>query len=105
MRARVRVFCCLFVGRIRAEEVRVLLQATVLRAVNEAMFFVQPAVLGFLVFVTYHLLGNVLTPDKVWKMVVRYLTYACVRARFVEMLSPAEAQTLILCRTNFSTVL
>lgn len=42
-----------------------LLEATLMRAVNEALFFVQPAVLGSLVFVTYHLLGNVLTPQKV----------------------------------------
>lgn len=52
-------------NRVRAEEVRVLLKATLLRAVNEALFFVQPAVLGCLVFSTYHLLGNVLTPQKV----------------------------------------
>ncbi len=42
-----------------------LLKATLMRAVNEALFFVQPAVLGSLVFVTYHLLGNVLSPQKV----------------------------------------
>lgn len=42
-----------------------LLKATLLRAFNEAMFFVQPAVLGFLVFGTYHLLGNVLKPSEV----------------------------------------
>ncbi|CAM9553676.1 unnamed protein product, partial [Hapterophycus canaliculatus] len=53
-------------GRVRAEEVRVLLHATLLRAINEALFFVQPAVLGCLVFTTYHLLGNVLTPQKVF---------------------------------------
>ncbi|CAN0435374.1 unnamed protein product, partial [Scytosiphon promiscuus] len=52
-------------SRVRANEVRVLLQATLLRAINEALFFVQPAVLGCLVFTTYHLLGNVLTPQKV----------------------------------------
>lgn len=51
--------------RVRAEEVGVLLKATFLRAANEAMFFVQPAVLGFLVFATYSLLGEVLTPQKV----------------------------------------
>ena len=42
-----------------------LLKATFLRAINEALFFVQPAVLGCLVFTAYHLLGNVLTPQKV----------------------------------------
>lgn len=50
---------------MRAEEVRVLLKATSLKAVNEAMFFVQPAVLSCLVFAAYHLLGNMLTPQKV----------------------------------------
>ena len=50
---------------MRAEEVRVLLKATLLRAVNEAMFFVQPAVVSCLVFATYHLLGNVLNPPQV----------------------------------------
>ncbi|CAN0129703.1 unnamed protein product, partial [Ectocarpus sp. 8 AP-2014] len=49
------------IRRVRAEEIRVLLKATLLRAINEAMFFVQPAVLSCLVFATYHLLGNVLT--------------------------------------------
>lgn len=52
-------------NRVRAEEVRVLLKATLLRAVNEAMFFVQPAVVSCLVFATYHLLGNVLKPQQV----------------------------------------
>lgn len=42
-----------------------LLKATMLRAVNEAMFFVQPAVLSCLVVVTYHMLGNVLKPREV----------------------------------------
>ena len=41
------------------------MKATILRAVNEAMFFAQPAVLSGLVFTTYRLLGNVLTPEKV----------------------------------------
>ncbi len=53
------------VNRVRAEEVRVLLKATMLRAVNEAMFFVQPAVISCMVFATYHLLGNVLEPQQV----------------------------------------
>ncbi|CAN0033043.1 unnamed protein product [Ectocarpus fasciculatus] len=51
---------------VRAEEIRVLLKATLLRAVNEAMFFVQPAVISCLVFATYHLLGNVLAPRQVF---------------------------------------
>ncbi|CAM9852477.1 unnamed protein product, partial [Hapterophycus canaliculatus] len=54
------------IRRVRAEEVRVLLKATMLRAVNEAMFFVQPAVLSCLVFVTYHMRGNVLKPREVF---------------------------------------
>ena len=51
--------------RVRAEEIRALLRATTLRAVNEAMFFAQPVVVACLVFTTYYLLGNVLTPPKV----------------------------------------
>lgn len=42
-----------------------LLEATLLRAVNEALFFVQPAVLAVLVFSIYHLLGNMLKPHEV----------------------------------------
>lgn len=53
-------------GRIRAEEIRVLKKATLLRAVNEALFFVQPAVQSCFVFSTYHLLGNTLTAPKVF---------------------------------------
>ena len=34
------------------------MKATFLRAVNEGMFFVQPAVLGCIVFGTYHFLGK-----------------------------------------------
>ena len=51
--------------RVRAEEVRVLMKAVVLKSINEAIFFVQPAVLSFLVFGTYYLLGHTLTPQKV----------------------------------------
>ncbi|CBN77890.1 multidrug resistance-associated protein-like protein [Ectocarpus siliculosus] len=54
------------IRRVRAEEIRVLLTATLLRAVNEAMFFIQPAVISCLVFATYHLLGNVLAPRQVF---------------------------------------
>lgn len=53
--------------RVRAEEVRVLMKASILKATNEAMFFVQPAVLSFFVFGTYYLLGHTLTPQKVKK--------------------------------------
>ncbi|CAM9650625.1 unnamed protein product, partial [Ectocarpus sp. 13 AM-2016] len=51
---------------VRAEEIRVLLKATLLRAVNEAMFFIQPSVISCLVFATYHLLGNMLAPRQVF---------------------------------------
>ncbi|CAN0314176.1 unnamed protein product, partial [Scytosiphon promiscuus] len=54
------------IRRVRAQEVRALLKATMLRAANEAMFFAQPAVLSCLVFGTYHLLGNVLSPQQVF---------------------------------------
>lgn len=53
-------------GRVRAEEINVLMKATHLRAVNEATFFVQPAVQSCTVFATYHLLGNELTAPKVF---------------------------------------
>ena len=53
------------VSRVRAEEIGVLMKATILRAINEALFFIQPAILSFLVFGTYYLLGNTLTPEKV----------------------------------------
>ena len=53
------------VYRVRAEEVHVLLKAALLKAVNEAIFFVQPAVISCMVFATYHLLGNVLKPQQV----------------------------------------
>ncbi|CAN0537555.1 unnamed protein product, partial [Scytosiphon promiscuus] len=58
--------CSTHSPRVRSEEIRVLLTATTLKAVNEAMFFGQPAVLACLVFTTYHLLGNVITPPKVF---------------------------------------
>ena len=41
------------------------MKAVVLKSINEAIFFVQPAVLSFLVFGTYYLLGHTLTPQKV----------------------------------------
>lgn len=49
---------------------RALLKATMLRAVNEAMFFAQPAVLSCLVFGTYYLLGNVLNPQQVCRHIM-----------------------------------
>ncbi|CAN0068521.1 unnamed protein product, partial [Discosporangium mesarthrocarpum] len=52
--------------RVRAQEIKVLLRATTLRGVNEAMFFAQPAVVGLLVFATYHYLGNELQPQKIF---------------------------------------
>ncbi|CAM9767000.1 unnamed protein product, partial [Ectocarpus sp. 12 AP-2014] len=54
------------IRRVRAEEIRVLLKATLLRAVNEAMFFIQPSVMSCLVFATYHSLGNMLAPRQVF---------------------------------------
>lgn len=51
--------------RVRAKEVKVLLGANFLRGLNEALFFVQSAVLSFLVFVAHYLLGNVLKAHQV----------------------------------------
>ena len=59
------LFLSVLFVRVRAEEVRVLMKASILKAINEAMFSVQPAVLIFLVFGTYYLLGHTLTPEKV----------------------------------------
>ncbi|CAM9857370.1 unnamed protein product, partial [Choristocarpus tenellus] len=52
-------------GMVRSEEVHALLRAMTLRAINEAMFFAQPAVISLLVFLTYHYTGGVLESPKV----------------------------------------
>lgn len=59
------VLCFSRFNRVRAEEIRVLLKAALLRAINEALFFVQPALLATIVFGTYNFLGNDLKPSEV----------------------------------------
>ncbi|CAM9886717.1 unnamed protein product [Scytosiphon promiscuus] len=94
---------------VRAEEVRVLLKATLLRAINEAMFFVQPAVLSGIVFVTYHLLGNVLEPRQVFttlallnitQFTMGKFYYLAVQSTSESWISIKRMETILLMEEN-----
>eukprot|EP00752_Nemacystus_decipiens_P006704 g6027.t1 len=97
------------IRRVRAEEVRVLLKATLLRAVNEAMFFVQPAVVSCLVFATYHLLGNVLNPQQVFttlallnitQFTMGKFLYLAVQSTSESWVSIKRMETILLMEEN-----
>eukprot|EP00903_Cladosiphon_okamuranus_P016201 g14950.t2 len=97
------------IRRVRAEEVRVLLKATLLRAVNEALFFVQPAVVSCLVFTTYHLLGNVLSPQQVFttlallnitQFTVGKFLYLAVQSTSESWVSIKRMETILLMEEN-----
>ncbi|CAM9820973.1 unnamed protein product, partial [Ectocarpus sp. 8 AP-2014] len=96
------------VDLVRAEEIRVLLTATLLRAVNEAMFFIQPAVISCLVFATYHLLGNVLAPRQVFttlallsitQFTVGKFLYLAVQTSSESWVSIKRIETILLMET------
>ncbi|CAM9996930.1 unnamed protein product, partial [Ectocarpus fasciculatus] len=95
--------------RVRAEEIRVLLKATLLRAVNEAMFFVQPAVISCLVFATYHLLGNELAPRQVFttlallnitQFTMGKFLYLAVQTTSESWVSIKRMETILLMEEN-----
>ncbi|CBN77893.1 conserved unknown protein [Ectocarpus siliculosus] len=97
------------IRRVRAEEIRVLLKATLLRAINEAMFFVQPAVLSCLVFATYHLLGNVLTARQVFttlallnitQFTMGKFLYLAVQTTSESWVSIKRMETILLMEEN-----
>ncbi|CAM9346350.1 unnamed protein product, partial [Ectocarpus sp. 8 AP-2014] len=97
------------IRRVRAEEIRVLLKATLLRAINEAMFFVQPAVISCLVFATYHLLGNVLAPRQVFttlallnitQFTLGKFLYLAVQTSIESWVSIKRIETILLMEEN-----
>ncbi|CAM9122833.1 unnamed protein product, partial [Ectocarpus sp. 4 AP-2014] len=97
------------IHRVRAEEIRVLLKATLLRAVNEAMFFIQPAVISCLVFATYHMLGNVLAPRQVFttlallsitQFTVGKFLYLAVQTSSESWVSIKRIETILLMEEN-----
>ncbi|CAM9399555.1 unnamed protein product, partial [Ectocarpus sp. 12 AP-2014] len=92
-----------------SDEIRVLLKATLLRAINEAMFFVQPAVISCLVFVTYHLLGNVLAPRQVFttlallnitQFTLGKFLYLAVQTSIESWVSIKRIETILLMEEN-----
>ncbi|CAM9434413.1 unnamed protein product, partial [Ectocarpus sp. 13 AM-2016] len=97
------------IRRVRAEEIRVLLKATLLRAINEALFFVQPAVISCLVFATYHLLGNVLEPRQVFttlallnitQFTLGKFLYLAVQTSIESWVSIKRIETILLMEEN-----
>lgn len=60
------------IERVRAKEVGALLSTNYLRAINEAIFFASPAIIGCFTFVTYSKLGGTLTPQKVFTVLTLF---------------------------------
>jgi hypothetical protein len=80
--------------------VAVLKQATQLRAANEALFFVQPAVLALLVFAVHSAaLGKQLTPSNV------FVTLALLNITQVISITISDLSLLLLYYCLMSTVI
>ncbi|CAM9207978.1 unnamed protein product, partial [Sphacelaria rigidula] len=95
--------------QFRAEEIRVLLKAALLRAINEALFFVQPALLATIVFGTYNFLGNDLKPSEVFttlgllnitQFTMGKFFYMAIQNSSESWVSIKRLETLLLMKEN-----
>ncbi|XP_065916538.1 ATP-binding cassette subfamily C member 4-like isoform X2 [Dysidea avara] len=86
-----------YVKKIRKKESNIITQASMIRAVNLAVFYISTNLLNFVTFSTYAGLGNTLTPKKVFSAIFLFSTIRiyCIYFLVLAILTLSEMKVAI----------